>query len=159
MQQDARKAAFEALIKIERGTQRTDEAIEQVYEDLTVQDRGLVTELVYGVLRHRNRLDWVLGQFCKEPIDRLSPTVKTILRMGAYQLLFLDRVPTHAAVDEAVRLTKEKDAQGLSGFVNAVLRSIDRERQSITYPDPSGDPVRAISIFYSHPEWMSKRWL
>lgn len=157
--QDARKVALEALIKIERGICKANEALEQVYDTLSPQDRGLLTELVYGVLRHRNRLDWVLGQFCKESVDRLSPTVKNILRLGAYQLLFLDKIPSHAAVDEAVRLTKGKDARGLSGFVNAVLRSIDRGRQAITYPDPSGDRVQHLSIFYSHPEWMIRRWL
>lgn len=157
---DARTAALEALIQVERKGQMVDQVLEQAYgEGLSVRDRGLVTELVYGVLRHRNRLDWALGQFCRKPIQRLSPTLRNILRMGAYQILFLDRIPARAVVDEAVGLTRKKGAQGLSGFVNAVLRSLDRDRETISYPDSETDPVRHLSVSYSHPEWMVGRWL
>ncbi len=157
---DARATALEVLIQVERKGQKIDQALEQAYgEGLSVKDRGLVTELVYGVLRHRNRLDWALGQFCRKPIQKLSPTLRNILRMGAYQILFLDRIPARAAVDEAVDLTQRKGARGLGGFVNAVLRSLDRDRAAITYPDFKTDPVRYLSVFYSHPEWMVNRWL
>lgn len=159
--QDARKMALEALIKIERGKHRANQVLIEGWgkSRLGVRDRRLVTELVYGVLRHRNRLDWVLGQFCRRPIMRLSPTLRNILRLGAYQLLFLDRIPPRAVVDEAVGLTQRKGAKGLSGFVNAVLRSLDREQAAISYPDRSTDLVRHISICYSHPPWMVSRWL
>lgn len=157
---DARTTALEVLIQFERKGQKIDQAMEQAYgEGLSVKDRGLVTELVYGVLRHRSRLDWALGQFCRKPIQKLSPILRNILRMGAYQILFLDRIPARAAVDEAVNLTQRKGAQGLSGFVNAVLRSLDRGRAAITYPDSQTDPVRHLSVSYSHPEWMVSRWL
>ncbi len=157
---DARTTALEVLIQVERKGQKVDQALEQAYgEGLSVRDRGLVTQLVYGVLRHRNRMDWALGQFCRKPIQRLSPTLRNILRMGAYQILFLDRIPARAVVDEAVDLTQRKGVQGLSGFVNAVLRSLDRDRAAITYPDPQTDPVRHLSVSYSHPEWMVNRWL
>jgi 16S rRNA (cytosine967-C5)-methyltransferase len=157
---DARTTALEALIRVERKGQKPDQALEQVFgEGISDKDRGLVTELVYGVLRHRNRLDWVLGQFCRKSIRGLSPTLRNILRMGAYQILFLDRIPARAVVDEAVDLTQRKGARGLGGFVNAVLRSLDRDRASINYPDLKTDPVRYLSVFYSHPEWMVNRWL
>ncbi|HLB02899.1 MAG TPA: 16S rRNA (cytosine(967)-C(5))-methyltransferase RsmB [Nitrospiria bacterium] len=161
MLQDARKTALEVLIQIERGGHMADPILEKAYGKggLTVRDRGLVTELVYGVLRHRNQLDWVLGQFCQKPVERLSPTLRNILRVGAYQLLFLNRIPARAVVDEAVGLTQRKGAKGLSGFVNAVLRSLDREKSIISYPDPASDLVQHLSIRYSHPEWMIRRWL
>ncbi|MGH7274502.1 MAG: 16S rRNA (cytosine(967)-C(5))-methyltransferase RsmB, partial [Nitrospiria bacterium] len=79
--------------------------------------------------------------------------------MGAYQLLFLNRIPARAVVDEAVGLTQRKGAKGLSGFVNAVLRSLEREKAKISYPDPAHDLVQHLSIRYSHPEWMIRRWI
>ncbi len=157
---DARTTALEVLIRVERKGHKVEQALEQAYgEGLSVKDRGLMTELVYGVLRYRNRLDWALGQFCRKSIQKLSPTLRNILRMGAYQILFLDRIPARAVVDEAVDLTQRKGVKGLGGFVNAVLRSLDRDRAAITYPDFKTDPVRYLSVFYSHPEWMVNRWL
>ena len=161
MVQDARELALEALTRIEKGLQRADQALEQTFDQTRLErrDRGLVTELVYGVLRHRSRLDWALNQFCQKPIHRLSPTVRNILRMGAYQILFLDRIPARAAVDEAVDLTQKKGAGGFRNVVNAVLRSLDRERESIIYPDPEADLIGYLSVYDSHPEWMVSRWL
>jgi 16S rRNA (cytosine967-C5)-methyltransferase len=157
---DARATALEVLIRVERRGQKIDRALEQADGGgLSVRDRGLMTELVYGVLRYRNRLDWVLGQFCRKSVQKLSPTLRNILRMGAYQILFLDRIPARAVVDEAVDLTQRKGVKGLGGFVNAVLRSLDRDRTAITYPDLKTDPVRYLSVYYSHPEWMVSRWL
>jgi len=162
--QDARRAVLEVLIRIERKGYKVDQlalgGLEQAYgEGLSDRDRGLMTELIYGVLRHRSRLDWVLGRFCQKPIQRLSPTLRNILRMGAHQFLFLDKIPAWAVVDESVNLTQQKGIKGMSGFVNGVLRSLDRERETVSYPDPEADLVRHLSIYYSHPEWMVSRWL
>lgn len=84
--------------------------------------------------------------------------IRNILRLGAYQLLFLDKVPVSAAVNESVKLAKEKE-QRSSGFVNAVLRNIDRERNKIPYPEPEEHPIEFISVRYSHPAWLVKRWI
>ncbi|NIP87369.1 MAG: 16S rRNA (cytosine(967)-C(5))-methyltransferase RsmB, partial [Planctomycetales bacterium] len=101
----------------------------------------------------------VLEGFCRQPLRRLSPTIRNILRVGAYQLLDLDRIPARAAVDEAVRLTRQKGAKGMSGVVNAVLRALDRDRSEPVFPDPEKDLVGHLSIRYSHPDWMVRRWL
>ena len=121
-------------------------------------DRAFITELVYGVLRQRGFLDWIIEKFTKKPIKKSSPLIRNILRLGAYQLLFLDKVPISAAVNESVRLAKEKEKRS-SGFVNAVLRNIDRERNNIPYPEPEEHPVEFISVRYSHPAWLVKRWI
>ncbi len=121
-------------------------------------DRAFITELVYGVLRQRGLLDWIIEKFTKKPIKKSSPLIRNILRLGTYQLLFLDKVPISAAVNESVRLAKEKEKRS-SGFVNAVLRNIDRERERIPYPEIEEHPLEFISVRHSHPAWLVKRWI
>jgi 16S rRNA (cytosine967-C5)-methyltransferase len=116
---------------------------------LSSLDRAFITDLVYGVTRHRLRIDWIIGEFSN--IKKIDTDIMNALRLGIYQLLFLDRVPPSAAINEAVKLVK----QHAKAFVNAVLRNIDRNREYIRYPDNS---ISNISILYSHPEWMVKRW-
>jgi len=126
--------------------------------DLSPLDRAFITELVYGVLRRRGYLDWAIGRFAARARQRQSVKLKNLLRLGSYQLLFLDRVPASAAVDESVRLAKTFGGKSVAGFVNAVLRALTRA-ETIPLPDPSDDPVLHISVKYSHPEWLVKRWL
>ena len=135
--------------------------------DKTIRDQGLVdpdksflTELVYGTLRWRGSLDWVIKQFIHpRKLKKLKPEIIEILRLGLYQLLFLNSVPDHAAVNEAVELAKKHGYKGASGLVNAVLRRAIRSRRAISYPDIRVDPVRHIAARHSHPEWMVKRWI
>ena len=126
--------------------------------DLSPLDRAFITELVYGVLRRRGYLDWVIGRFAARARQRQSVKLKNLLRLGSYQLLFLNRVPPSAAVDESVRLAKTFGGKAVAGFVNAVLRALTRA-ETIPLPDPSDDPVFHISVKYSHPQWLVKRWL
>ena len=126
--------------------------------DLSPLDRAFITELVYGVLRRRGYLDWVIGRFAARARQRQSVKLKNLLRLGSYQLLFLDRVPASAAVDESVRLAKTLGGKAVAGFVNAVLRALTRA-EAMPLPDPVDDPLLHISVKYSHPEWLVKRWL
>jgi len=127
---------------------------------LETRDVALVTEIVNGSIRWRGRLDWILVKYVAAGIDTLSPWVLNILRMGLYQILFLDRIPPHAAVDESVKLAKRYGHSGAAGLVNAVLRRVLRERASLADPeDVIDDPVRALAAAYSHPEWLVERWL
>lgn len=113
--------------------------------------------MVYGVLRQRGYLDWVIGRFAQSR-RRQSAKLKNLLRLGSYQILFLDRVPASAAVNETVGLAKTLGGKAVAGFVNAVLRAMTRS-ETIPLPDPADDPVLHISVKYSHPEWLVKRWL
>ncbi len=126
---------------------------------LTRLDRAFITDLIYGVLRWRDRIDWVIGQFSKYELDQMEPTLLNILRLGVYQLLFLTKVPDSAAVNESVNLAKSSQPPWVVPFVNGLLRTIARGRESISYPDPETDLVGHISIFHSHPQWMVKSWL
>jgi 16S rRNA (cytosine967-C5)-methyltransferase len=128
---------------------------------LSRPERALATEMVYGVLRQRNWLDWCIQQFSNRPVAEISPLVLQILRIAAYQIMMLDKIPPSAAVHEAVNLVKRRSPgkmQAASGFVNAVLRSLDRGKEGIRPPDPAADPIRAISIETSHPVWLVRRW-
>jgi 16S rRNA (cytosine967-C5)-methyltransferase len=126
---------------------------------LSPADRGLATELVYGVERRRLTLDWLLGQFVKRPLEGLTPWVRDLLRLSVYQFVYLDRVPVEAACDQAVEIAKRRGHAGVAGFVNGVLRSLLRGRDRLTWPDPERDPVQYLAVRESHPGWLVERWL
>lgn len=122
-------------------------------------DRAFITELVYGILRFRGTLDWVLGQYMSRPLDKISPWIREILRLGVYQLMYMDKVPPSAAVNESVNLAKKYGHQGVVKFVNGVLRNISRNLENITFPEISKDPIGHMAAKYSHPRWMVERWI
>lgn len=128
---------------------------------LDARDRGLAMELAYGVLRRLEYLDWRLAPVLKKPLPRLPEAVQVLLRLGAYQLLFLDRIPASAAVDESVRLAKSyavRLKRDWSGLVNAVLRNLLREPEP-ALPDPVIDPAHTLSVRHALPLWLCQRWI
>lgn len=122
-------------------------------------DRAFTTELVYGTLRTLNTLDWALGKYLRRPLSGLAAPVRNILRLGAYQILFMDRVPDSAAVNESANLARRHGHAGIVKFVNGVLRNLARGKHHLTYPDPVKQPVESISLRHSHPAWLVRRWL
>jgi 16S rRNA (cytosine967-C5)-methyltransferase len=121
---------------------------------LTGPQKAFTYQLVMGTLRNRGTLDWMLQGLCNTPIDRLTPWIRNILRMGLFQILYLDRVPKAAAVDESVKLAKKYGHSGTAGLVNAVLRNAKRERllDSVEVLDETNP--HNIAVKYSHPEWL-----
>ncbi len=130
---------------------------------LSQQNRGLVTELTYGILRWQGRLDYLLAAVTDRPWDRVDPMLRRLLRLGAYQLLFLTRIPAYAAVNETVALTQDVVRSHMKStaksFVNAILRRLQERQGTIRFPDPSSDPVGALAAHWSHPAWLVGRWL
>ena len=126
----ARRAAFEVLRQV-AGAKGDPASLlhDKRLDSLKVQDRDLATELVYGVLRWQNRLDYTLEAFSSRPVGRVDLPILLALRMGLYQIRFLTRVPERAAVDEAVKLSHNFGPRGTTGFVNAVLRAACRQPQ------------------------------
>ncbi|GAI67044.1 unnamed protein product, partial [marine sediment metagenome] len=122
-----------------------------------IHDRRLLTQLVYGTLRMRGHLDWIIQHLYSSRIESMDVGIKNILRTALYQLMFTDRIPEFAAVDEAVKITKKK-YPGRSGLVNAILRNAIRKKGEFEYPDIDKAPSLHISIIYSHPLWLVKRW-
>lgn len=129
-----------------------------VHPQMKIEDRRLITEIVYGTLRMRGNLDWVIERFYKGKLDAMEVSIKNILRTGLYQLLFTDRIPDFAIVNEAVGITKRIGRRG-SGLVNAILRNFIRKKDQIPYPAMGKDPAHHISIVHSHPLWLVRQWI
>lgn len=127
--------------------------------DLAPRDRGLATELVYGTLRRQGTLDYILGLFLTKPIGKLPLWILLILRMGLYQMRYMDKIPDSAAINESVKLAKKFGHQGTAGLVNGTLRNIARQPEKIVFPDSEQNPAEYISAFHSHPLWLVERWL
>jgi len=181
----ARAAAHRVLCHYHRGEGLVKNLIssELASHPLSGQDRAFLTELAYGVVRHQITLDHVLARFAKHPLRRTDLEVLDALRLGLYQLLFLERVPAFAAVDETVSLVRQDAGKRAAGLVNGVLRSVirafhwasasertDPERTLPTgdriavfdrplVPAPASNPVGWISTVHGHPRWLIERWL
>ena len=126
---------------------------------ISTRDAAFITEITYGVVRNRNKLDWVLSQFSTKPLSETAVLIRNILRMGVYQLLFLDKVPDYAVCNESVQLAKKYGNPGIAKFVNGVLRNIIRNRENILWPDKEKETALYISTIYSHPLQIVQRWL
>jgi 16S rRNA (cytosine967-C5)-methyltransferase len=152
----ARKAAFEVLLAIERGSGHADDLLrDRAIDALSPADRHLATTLVLGVLRWQIRLDERLKLLIAKPKSKLDPEVSVALRMGAFQLQFLDRVPVHAAIDESVELTKKSGHRFASGLVNAVLRKLASAGPAADLPE---ETAAELALAQAHPAWMVERW-
>lgn len=158
---DPRKLALKALIKILEKNTFADDALSSVFvdADISPQDKGLVTEIVYGATRNKLYLDYYIQKLSSVKLKKLSHTVKNVLRMGLYQLIFM-RIPDYAAVNSSVKLIKqlEKNPKAAS-FVNGVLRGYLKKQDSIELPDKTTDLVKHWSVKYSHPEWLVTKWI
>ena len=126
---------------------------------LDPRDRALATELVYGVLRQQGRVDYALRRNCRQPLDKLESRVLLLLRLGAYQLLCLERIPESAAVNTTVELARQLKLERATGFINGVLRALARGRQGLIWPDPARDPLGHLEHALSLPRWLAQRWL
>lgn len=129
------------------------------YQYLDKRERAFITRVSEGTIQHRIELDYIIDQFSKVKTGKMKPVIREILRMSVYQMKYMDAVPASAACNEAVKLVKKKGFASLSGFVNGVLRNISRNLSSVTYPDEKQEPVKALSVRYSMPEWIVGQWI
>ncbi len=153
---NAREVVLKGLYRVEMESAYTNQVLKEILagDDVAAVDRGFVTELLTGVVRHRLRLDYVIEKFSKIKLKKLSPWVHQILRMGIYQILFLERVPDSAACNESVKLARRYANGGAQGFINGMLRTIVREKENI--PLPQENPER-LSVEYSCPVWLTEK--
>jgi len=153
--------AIRVVERVQRAGAYADLALHHalVQSRMPAGDRALATELVYGTLRWRGRLDFLLAKALERDLSKLEPFVVSALRVGAYQLCFSDRIPANAAVDEAVRCVRALGLERATGLVNAVLRRIAREGKSFALPELEADPIAHLVHACSIPEWLAKRWL
>jgi len=122
-------------------------------------DRNFITGLVYGTIKWKKSIDYVINQFSNVPMKKLSPWILNILRLGIYQILYTDKIPVSAACNESVKLARKYGHKASSGFVNGILRNISRGKNNIVYPDKNKNLAEYLSVKYSFQEWMVKRWL
>lgn len=152
-----------ALDRIERDNAYANLTLPRILQEygreLDRRERSLATELVYGTLRHLMTIDYILGRLLCRPFAHLKTSVKNVLRLALYQLLYLPEIPARAVCHSAVEQIKHSKYSGLASLVNGVLRSYLRDPDQIKFPDPVTQPAESLSIRYSHPLWLVKRWL
>jgi 16S rRNA (cytosine967-C5)-methyltransferase len=155
----ARLAAFDALGAVASIKADLPAALAAVRPALSDErDRALATDLVTGALRWQNELDFLIAHYARRPISSLDFEVLQILRLGAYQLLHLDRVPASAAVNDAVAMTRRAKKSSAAGLVNAVLRAISRNRRKLPLPRRDEEDLDYLEVALSHPRWLAARW-
>ena len=154
---DARDVALETLEALDEREAFLQPALQAAADRLAIdgRDRGLALELVQGVTRWRNRLDYSLDRTLQRGVQGSDPQLVRILRIGAYQLFFLDRIPERAAVHCAVEQVKWAVGEGPAKAANGVLRRLIREGEKL----PEGDEPAALAVRWGHPEWLVRRWL
>ena len=152
-------------VKILNRVDRTDAYLDKLLEieiknsELKSEDKALLFEIVHGVIRWLGKIDWVLNGFYKGQFSKCIPNVKNSMRVALYQILFLDKIPDYAAVNESVEFVKKLQGEKSANLTNAVLRNIIRNKDGIRFPDEKKDTVNYLSAFYSHPNWLVKRWV
>jgi len=159
--ESAREAALQVVYRVMEEGAFASLALNEILQDarINTQDKSLATELAYSTIKAWQTLDWVLGLFIKKPLNKMPPWIRCLLRLGAAQLLFIDRIPAWAAINETVELAKKYGHRGTVSLVNGVLRNLDRKKEKIPYPDAASDPAGYLALRYYHPLWLVTRWL
>lgn len=158
---NSRELILEILLQITRDGEYSHIALKNAldqYQYLDKKERAFITRVVNGTLERMIELDYILDQFSKVKVSKMKPVIRTILQSGVYQLKYMDSVPNSAVCNESVKLAVKKGFTDLRGFVNGVLRNISRNLENIRYPSEE-DTVYYLSVRYSLPEWILKRWL
>lgn len=150
----AREQALLILYKVFQNKSYSNILIKNLGQKFSALDRAFISEIVYGTIKWRLRIDYIISQLSSMKLQKISPYIMNILRLGIYQIEFMDRVPHSAAVDECVKLSKKYGSIGASKFVNGVLRNYIRRMETIAYPEKEENPVKYLSVYYSYPEWM-----
>ncbi len=157
-----RQLVLETLLEVSNKGEHMNVVLKGVldkYNYLDGKKKAFIKKLATGCLERKIELDYVIDCFSKTKTSKMKPVIRFILEMGVYQILYMDYVYDTSACNMAVSLAKKKGFQGLSGFVNGVLRTICREKNNISYPDKGKDFVRYASVRYSMPEWIIALWI
>lgn len=156
-----RELVLDILLTVTRDGEYSHIALKNVlekYQYLEKNSRAFITRVTEGTLERMIELDYIIDQFSKVPVRKQKPVIRNILRMGVYQLKYMDTVPASAACNEAVKLAERKGFRNLKGFVNGVLRNISRNLETISYPKREDGESAYLSVRYSMPEWIVTAW-
>ena len=156
---NAREIAYKVLLDVEKNKNYSNMSINKHFKDvrLSNQDRGLTTEIIYGVIENKYYIDYMIDKLSKVKTNKMEIYVKTLLRMGIYQIMFLNSISDYAAVNETVNLAKKKNSK-ISGFINGILRNVIRQKETIG-DIKTKDDVDYLSIKYSYDKWMIRNWM
>ena len=142
-----------------RKTTLLKDALEK-YDYLETRDKAFIKRVVEGCLERNIQIDYVIDSFSKTEVKKMQPLIRSLIRMGTYQIMFMDSIPDSAACNEAVKLAQKHKFAGLKGFVNGVLRNISRNKDNISYPDKAENGgADYLAVLYSVPVWLCKMWL
>jgi 16S rRNA (cytosine967-C5)-methyltransferase len=159
---DSRITALEILNHLDASDKTLDILLDQAHQKKKFaykKDRALLQAIVFGVLRHKNRLDWIIAKYSNIPVVKINPIILNILRIGLFQIIYLDRIPVSASVNTSVDLAKMFAPVWTVKYVNAVLRNAATSFESVSFPDPEKDVSESLSVTQSFPEWLIRRWL
>lgn len=157
----ARAAAYRILCQVHQQGAYANVALAQELRrgDFSDIDRRFITELVYGTVKAKGTLEWAIKKYLARPWNKTKPEVQEILRLGAYQIMYMDKVPDSAACNEAVELAKKFANEGAGKFVNGVLRSMVRNSEKRQFPEGKGNATLHLALRSQHPEWLVRRWI
>jgi 16S rRNA (cytosine967-C5)-methyltransferase len=159
---NTREAALEILLGSTKKNTTLDHTLDAFHArlaHLSQPDKNLCHAIVFGVLRHRNHLDFIISAFSNTKLDRMDPPVLFVLRMALFQMHFMDRIPIFAAINTSVEMAKARGGKKIAGFVNAVLRNAVRGYASLVWPDQHKNLPEYVSVVHSIPLWLARRWI
>ena len=159
MAENTREIVLDTLLEVERNHVFFHQLIKSVldkYDYLDSQDKRFIKRLAEGCVERQIELDYYLNQYSAVPVRKMKPLIRCVLRMGVYQILYMDKIPDAAACNEAVKLAVKRKFVNLKGFVNGVLRKIARDKEKLPMPE---DKLEYLSVKYSMPEWIVAMWL
>ena len=162
MAENTREIVLDMLLSIERSEEYSHKLMKAVldkYDYLDAQEKAFMKRLAEGTIERKIELDYVLEQFSSVPVKKMKPLIRCLMRMSAYQILYMDSVPDSAVCNEAVKLAAKRKFQNLKGFVNGVLRNLSRNKSSVKWPNQEKEPELWMSITYSMPLWLVQLWV
>lgn len=162
MAENIREIVLDSLLAMEKEEQYSNRLLKAVldkYNYLEPRDKAFIKRVTEGTVERQLELDYYLNHFSSVPVSKMKPLVRALLRMSVYQLVYMDSVPDSAVCNEACKLAAKRKFGNLRGFVNGVLRNISRNKESLPLPDETEEPSLWLSVRYSMPEWLVRRWL
>ncbi|MCM1541379.1 MAG: 16S rRNA (cytosine(967)-C(5))-methyltransferase RsmB [Blautia sp.] len=162
MADNIREIVLDTLLELEKGgefSHRLIRAVLDKYDYLDSRDKSFIKRLAEGTIERQIELDYDLDHISSLPVRKMKPLIRCLLRMSAYQMLYMDTVPDSAVCNEAVKLAGKRGFRSLQGFVNGVLRNLSRQKGSIPLPDARKEPEKYLSVKYSMPVWLVELWL
>ena len=162
MAENAREIVLDSLLEMERNKVYSHQLIKNVldkYDYLDIQEKRFMKRLAEGCIERRIELDYYLDRFSTVPVNKMKPLIRCLMRMGVYQIVYMDSVPDSAACNECVKLAAKRKFANLKGFVNGVLRKIASSKDKLPLPDAKDDSVQYLSVKYSVPKWIVEMWI